>query len=55
LRAASIEGRPTVSALITGDVFAPGAYEVVLTTTSADGKAGDVAAYEVATRSSVRD
>lgn len=55
LRANSIEGRATVSALITGDVFAPGAYEVVLTTTSADGKASDVAAYEVATRSSVRD
>jgi hypothetical protein len=36
-------------------VFVPGAYEVVLTTTSADGKASDVAAYEVATRSSVRD
>ena len=55
LRATSIEGRATVSALITGDVFAPGAYEVVLTTTSTDGKASDVAAYEVATRSSVRD
>ena len=55
LRATSIEGRATVSALITGDVFAPGAYEVVLTTTSADGKAADVAAYEVATRSSLRD
>ena len=54
LRATSIEGRATVSALITGDVFAPGAYEVVLTT-AIDGKAGDVAAYEVATRSSVRD
>jgi hypothetical protein len=55
LPATSIEGRPTVSALITGDVFAPGAYEIVLTTTSADGKGADVAAYEVATRSSVRD
>jgi hypothetical protein len=54
LRAASIDGRPIVGALITGDVFAPGAYEVVLTTTSADGKVGDVAAYEVATRPSVQ-
>jgi len=43
----------SVTALITGDVIAPGAYEIVLTTTSLDGKSADVAAYEVATRPSV--
>jgi hypothetical protein len=31
-------------------VLAPGAYEISLTTASAEGKGVDVAAYEVATR-----
>jgi hypothetical protein len=50
LGATSMEGRAMVTALITGDVIAPGAYEIVLTTSPAEGKSADVAAYEVATR-----
>ena len=39
-----------VTAFVTGDVFAPGAYEVALTTVSPDKKVADVAAYEIAVR-----
>jgi hypothetical protein len=48
LRASTIDARPMVAAFVTGDVFAPGAYEIALTTVSPDGKGTDVAAYEVA-------
>ena len=50
LRASTVEGRPMVTAFTTGDVFAPGAYEVTLTKRSSDGKESEVAAYEVAVR-----
>ena len=52
VRASTVEGRPMVTALMTGDVFAPGAYEIVLTTRSPDGTESEVAAYEVAVRPS---
>ena len=39
-----------VAAFITGDVFAPGAYEVALTSVSSDKKIADVAAYQIAVR-----
>jgi protein involved in polysaccharide export with SLBB domain len=39
-----------VTAFVTGDVFAPGAYEVALTAVAADKKIADVAAYEIAVR-----
>ena len=48
LRASTTDGRQMVAAFVTGDVFAPGAYEIALTTVSPDGKGTDVAAYEVA-------
>jgi hypothetical protein len=38
-----------VTALISGDVLSPGAYEIALTSNAAD-KAADVAAYEIAVR-----
>jgi hypothetical protein len=50
VRDATIEGRPMVTAFLTGDVFAPGAYEVTLSTRAPDGQESDVAAYEVAVR-----
>jgi hypothetical protein len=43
------ENKRMVTAFISGDVFAPGAYEVVLTTDAGD-KSADVAAYEVGVR-----
>ena len=50
LRASTVDGRAMVTGFITGDVFASGAYEIVLTRRSAEGKESDVAAYEVAIR-----
>ena len=50
LAASTVEGRPMVAAFITGDVFAPGAYEIALTSVSADKKIAEVAAYEIAVR-----
>jgi hypothetical protein len=50
VRASTVEGRAMVTGFITGDVFASGAYEIVLTRRSPDGKESDVAAYEVAVR-----
>lgn len=47
LRAADIDGRPTVVARLTGDVLAPGSYEVLLTDVSAPSAPLEVAAYEV--------
>ena len=44
LRPSSADGRAMVTALVTGDVLVPGAYEVSLTTASPDGKSVDVAA-----------
>ncbi len=41
------DGRRMVQAHVTGDVFAPGSYEVLLTTTAADGTQKEVASYEV--------
>jgi hypothetical protein len=52
LTASTVEGRAMVTSFITGDVFAPGAYEVALTTMSSDNKNADVAAYEIAVRPS---
>jgi hypothetical protein len=44
----TVDGKPMVTALVTGDVFTTGAYEVLLT--SAGEKPVDVAAYEVAVK-----
>jgi hypothetical protein len=48
----TIDNTRMVATLITGDVFAPGAYEVALTRAASAEKATDVAAYEVAVRPS---
>jgi hypothetical protein len=50
VRASTVEGRPMVTAFITGDVLAPGAYEVTLTERASDGQEPGVAAYEFAVR-----
>jgi hypothetical protein len=50
LPASTVDGRAMVTAFITGDVFAPGAYEVALTAVSSDKKIAEVAAYEIAVR-----
>ena len=50
LAPSTVDGRAMVSALLTGDVFTPGAYEVALTAVSSDNKIADVAAYEIAVR-----
>ena len=50
LPASTVDGRAMVTALVTGDVFAPGAYELALTAVSSDKKIADVAAYEIAVR-----
>ncbi len=47
LRAADVDGRPTVVARLTGDVLAPGPYEVLLTDVSAPNAPIEAAAYEV--------
>jgi len=41
-------GERVVTALVTGDVFAVGAYEILLTAASAPGERGETATYEVA-------
>ncbi len=43
-----VDGKPMVTAFVTGDVFGPGAYEVALTATSG----GEIAMYEVGVRAS---
>jgi hypothetical protein len=50
LRASTVDAHPMVTAFVTGDVFAPGAYEVALTATTADGMRAETASYEVAIR-----
>jgi hypothetical protein len=50
LAASTVERQTMVTAFVTGDVFAPGAYEVALTAVSSDKKVADVAAYEIAVR-----
>lgn len=47
LRAAEVDGRPTVVARVTGDVLAPGPYEILLTDVSAPNAPIEAAAYEV--------
>lgn len=54
LTGTKIDGRPAVTAPITGDVLTPGAYEILLTAISADGKSSEVASYEVAVRPAAR-
>jgi hypothetical protein len=49
LAMSTIENRRMVTAFISGDVLAPGAYEVILTTDAGD-KSSDVAVYELAVR-----
>jgi hypothetical protein len=46
----TVDNKRMVTALITGDVFAPGAYEVALTRIVAGSSPADVASYEVAIR-----
>jgi len=46
----TVDNRSMVTAFITGDVFAPGAYEIALSSTSAGNKTEDIAAYEIAVR-----
>ncbi len=48
LAGSTLEGKPMVTAFVTGDVFGPGAYEVALTSTAG----AEVAAYELAVRAS---
>ncbi|HEX6976715.1 MAG TPA: hypothetical protein VF147_20045 [Vicinamibacterales bacterium] len=43
----TLDGRPTVSALVTGDVFRAGAYEIVVSADSQASPPLDIAAYEV--------
>jgi hypothetical protein len=51
LVARDVEGRPTVTTYVTGDLLAPGAYEVALTGVGKDGHPSEVAGYEIAVRS----
>lgn len=46
LVAATIDSRPTVTALITGDVLRAGAYEVIVSGISREGSKDEVATYE---------
>lgn len=46
----TVDGKRMVAAFITGDVFAPGAYEIALTRMTGASAAVDVASYEVAVR-----
>ena len=46
----TMDAKPMVTSFMTGDVFAPGAYEIALARTSPGGGSSDVAAYEVAIR-----
>jgi hypothetical protein len=47
LTASTVDRRPTVAVFVTGDVFPPGAYELLLSGTTPEGQKADVAAYEV--------
>jgi hypothetical protein len=47
LRASTIDRKTAVTARLTGDVFAPGAYEIRLTNTPEDGPPAEVAFYEI--------
>ena len=47
LSAIELEGRRVVQAHVTGEVFAPGSYEALLTIAAADGTQTAVASYEV--------
>ena len=48
LRSSTIDRKTAVTARLTGDVFAPGAYEIRLTNTPQEGPPADVAFYEIA-------
>lgn len=48
LSATTVDNKPMVTTFITGDVFAPGAYEILLTRIVVGGSSADVASYEVA-------
>jgi hypothetical protein len=48
LGASTVDKKGMVTAFISGDVFAPGAYEVVLTRAAGSGGPADVASYEIA-------
>jgi hypothetical protein len=48
LTATTLDDTRMVPAFITGDVFAPGAYEIALTRTAGGGNPTDVASYEIA-------
>ncbi len=50
LTAATVDDKRMVTALITGDVFAPGAYEIALTRVVGGASPAEVASYEVAIR-----
>ena len=54
VRATTVDGRPMVTAFITGDVFAPGVYEVTLARRALDGRESEIAAYEVAVHATDR-
>jgi hypothetical protein len=47
---ASVDGRPGVTAYVTGDVLRSGAYEIQLSGWTLDGRKEDAAAYEVAVK-----
>src|SRR3954453_7729454 len=47
LRASTVDRKTAVTARLTGDVFAAGAYEIRLTNTPEDGPPADVAFYEI--------
>jgi hypothetical protein len=47
LRASAIDGKPAVTARMTGDILAPGAYEFALTDVTTTDAPADVAFYEV--------
>jgi hypothetical protein len=49
-----IDSRPQVTATLTGDVLAPGPYEVALTAIGADGATVEVASYDAGVRAPAR-
>jgi hypothetical protein len=50
LTSSTLDRRAMVAVFVTGDVFRPGAYELLLSGTTPEGQKADVAAYEVAFR-----
>jgi hypothetical protein len=48
LRASTVDGQAMVTAFVTGDVFAAGAYELALTATTPEGTRAETASYEIA-------